>query len=203
MRKEETLLAYQCANLYYVHNRSQEEVAKELNISRPKVSRLLALAQRVGIVTISVHPPELFDGAKLEKELIKIYKLKSAYIATPEDSSETAVRRSISLCFKERVIQGILERAQRGIGIGVGSTIYETVKTLQSINGAKDGFTVIPLIGTAGQSDPAYQSNNIVDLLSDALRSDRKYLMAPMYCMNLVQKAAFLASPLMSIVVNQ
>ena len=54
-RTPETLLA--AARLYYLQGRSQAEVAQALGTSRSNVSRMLAEAQRQGIVEIKINDP--------------------------------------------------------------------------------------------------------------------------------------------------
>lgn len=46
------------ARLYYEQNMTQNEIAKELGISRPLVSILLTEAKACGIVTISINRVE-------------------------------------------------------------------------------------------------------------------------------------------------
>lgn len=46
------------ARLYYEQNMTQNEIAKELGISRPLVSILLTEARACGIVTISINRVE-------------------------------------------------------------------------------------------------------------------------------------------------
>jgi len=54
-RDPSTLLA--AARLYYLENRSQAEIARELGTSRSNVSRMLTEAQRQGIVTVTINDP--------------------------------------------------------------------------------------------------------------------------------------------------
>lgn len=59
------------ARLYYEQNMTQNEIAKELGISRPLVSILLTEARTCGIVTISINRVEVLrapDGDRLCEE---------------------------------------------------------------------------------------------------------------------------------------
>ena len=59
------------ARLYYEQNMTQNEIAKELGISRPLVSILLTEAKACGIVTISINRVEALrvpDGGRLCEE---------------------------------------------------------------------------------------------------------------------------------------
>jgi deoxyribonucleoside regulator len=201
MRQDELNLAYQCANLYHRQGSSQEEIARKLGISRPKVSRLLSLALRVGIVTVTVKPPELFDQKTLGARLAKEYGLKRVIIGTPEENTEQAIRRSIGVKFAE-FLEEFLAPNMR-IGVGVGTTIYQTARALHPSFVVPDGLGIVPLAGSAGKSDPAYQVNTIIDLLAEAIGAERKYLMAPSVCESASQKKSFLASPVVADIINE
>src|SRR5699024_2776830 len=55
------------AKLYYYGNLSQEQIAKLMGLSRPKVSRLLTEARELNIVQISVRDPNLSYEEQEEK----------------------------------------------------------------------------------------------------------------------------------------
>ncbi|WP_261663957.1 sugar-binding transcriptional regulator [Deinococcus sp. Marseille-Q6407] len=53
----QTALAVQVARLYYHQGLTTGEIAAELGLSRPKVSRLLSFARESGLVEIRIHDP--------------------------------------------------------------------------------------------------------------------------------------------------
>jgi deoxyribonucleoside regulator len=200
MKSEEVNLAYQCANLYYRKGSSEAEIARVLGISRPKVSRLLSLALRIGLVTITVKPPDLFDQTALEARLAKDYGLRRVIIGTPEENTEQAIRRSIGVRFEECLAEYLKPNIR--LGIGTGTTIYQMARALHPLVSVPAGIKVVPLSGSAGQSDPAYQTNSIIDLFSEAIGAERKYLLAPSICESISQKKSLLATPAVSDIVN-
>ncbi|WP_291423858.1 sugar-binding transcriptional regulator [Deinococcus sp.] len=50
--------AVQVARLYYQQGQTTGAIARELGLSRPRVSRLLTLARRTGLVEIRIHDPQ-------------------------------------------------------------------------------------------------------------------------------------------------
>ena len=60
------------AKKYYFDGMTQNQIAKELNLSRPLISKYLAEARDVGIVTISIKSP-------LESDDLVIDLLKNRY----------------------------------------------------------------------------------------------------------------------------
>ena len=74
----QTTLAVQVARLYYHQGLTTGEIAAELGLSRPKVSRLLSFARESGLVEIRIHDPavqpqtlagqlqDLFSGVEVQ-----------------------------------------------------------------------------------------------------------------------------------------
>ena len=74
-------------NLYYVEERTQAEIARQLALSTAKVNRLLHLAREQGFVDITIRTPSqhLFD---LENPLKAVFGLQDALVipAVPDES---------------------------------------------------------------------------------------------------------------------
>ena len=77
-----SLLA-QIGALYYLDGLTQAEIARQLCLSRPKVSRLLGAARDEGIVRIVVKPPQGVLAA-LETELEEKFGLREARVVPLE-----------------------------------------------------------------------------------------------------------------------
>jgi DNA-binding transcriptional regulator LsrR (DeoR family) len=200
MTKDETTIAYKCADLYYRKFLTQAEIARRLQISRPKVSRLLSLARNLRMVSITVNPPEFFDQTWLSNRIIAKYNLKKVFIGIPEGSTEPVVRRTIGTVFQDNFKHILGEK--RSIGIGWGTTVHEMIMNLKgSISESK--VTILPILGGAAQSEPAYQVNNLVDVFANWLNAKRMYLMAPAMCESPEQKRSFSCSSSASSVVKE
>lgn len=191
LKEDEINRAYQCADHYYLRGASQAEIAKVMGISRPKVSRLLSLARRLGIVSIKLNPPEHFDRFKLADRLVTRYSLSHVYIGIPEADTDDSMNQAIGDIFRKEI--ATILKGKRRIGIGQGSAIYETVKALSGDLNIESA-TVSPLLGGAGHSEPAFQNNTTVDLLADALSANRMYLMGPAICESVSQRESFASS---------
>lgn len=76
---------------YYQHGATQEEIARQFNLSRPKVGRLLKQAREEGIVEITVKYHPVFSS-QIEEDLKKRFGLKRALISLsqndPDDQRE-------------------------------------------------------------------------------------------------------------------
>jgi len=73
-------LLVQAARLYYQDNRSQQEVASALGVSRSNVSRMLAAARNQGIVEIRINDPAGREP-RLEDELRGAFGLTACRVA--------------------------------------------------------------------------------------------------------------------------
>ena len=67
------------ASLYYDQNQSQQEISKELGVSRSAISRFLTEARERGIVEIIVHYPWR-TCPLLEQELKSTFNLKAVRV---------------------------------------------------------------------------------------------------------------------------
>ena len=66
------------ARLYYEEKLTQNEIAQEMNVSRPMVSKLLAEAHEQGIVAITIN--ETGGTAQLEKNMCTVFGLSTVVI---------------------------------------------------------------------------------------------------------------------------
>lgn len=81
-------LSLRAAKLYYYQGMTTEEIAVELGLSRPKVSRLLSLAKREGIVQIRIIDPSE-DTRSLAGTIKAKFKLHAVHVVpVPDNASE-------------------------------------------------------------------------------------------------------------------
>lgn len=103
------------ARLYYLENRSQAEIAKELGTSRSNVSRMLAEAQRQGIVEIRIVEDPSGRLPDLEHELRTAFDLTDVRVASRGVESSVKVEAQVG----EQAAQLLLERARDSMTIAL------------------------------------------------------------------------------------
>ena len=86
-------LAY-VARRYYLEDKKQSDIAGELGISRPMVSRLLAEARELGVVEITIHDPET-KTARLLDRLKSISSIQDG-VLVDDDGDNDDVNRLLS-----------------------------------------------------------------------------------------------------------
>ena len=126
MRKviDDPRLMVRVCDLYYNQGISQQQIAKDLNLSRPTVSRVLALAKEQGIVKISISNVNAVEHWELERRLEKEFGLREVIIVG-ENSSEDGMKESLgSLLPILKQIRCIFQKApvpcqKRGISLAM------------------------------------------------------------------------------------
>lgn len=88
MDSEKQQLSIEAARLYYKSDYSQQQIASQLGISRPTVSRLLQYAKEKGFVKIDIVDP--FDDLdNMSHQLKEKYRLRDVRVAfSPKDDYE-------------------------------------------------------------------------------------------------------------------
>jgi len=161
--------------LYYERQLTQQEIADRLNLSRPKVSRLLQQAQNEGIVQISVlQPPGTYD--ELENRLETTFNLDEAIVIEIEGSApQDVVSREIGIAAAVYLQRTLRDRDV--IGISWGSTLNAMVDAL-SPRKTRD-VHVVQLIGGLGPPEAEVHATDICWRLCRQLHSKLTLIPAP------------------------
>lgn len=117
------------ATMYYRQDMTQQEIADALNISRPKVSRLLDEAKQEGIVTINIKNISIHQY-NLENLLVKKYNLMDACVVLTSPDP-TMVMNDLGTVFNE--LLGKLATGNVRIGISAGTTLAGLIYRLKPV----------------------------------------------------------------------
>ena len=173
---QELHLMLQAARLYYQDSLRQRDVAKELGVSRPTVSRLLAQARQEGIVQIAVVDP-FATFEELEGRLVEAFHLRQAVVVAGEGASGDLLRRRLGLA-AARYLHSALNNDDL-VGIGWGRTLHAVVQKLDAER--KVEIQVSPLLGGLGQLSPSFQVNDLARRLAEAFGGSWQPLYAPAF----------------------
>ena len=164
------------ARLYYEQNKTQEEIAAAMNISRPLVSRYLAEARKVGIVEFRIHSADQSANLLLTK-LRKQFGLKSG-ILVPDAEDDHTLNRNLAL----GTIRCIKQKGGGRVGIGWGHFIGTLVEVIEE-GVAEDSLItdICPLLGNSGILIRNYHSNENVRIIAQHAAATPHYLHVPAF----------------------
>jgi DNA-binding transcriptional regulator LsrR (DeoR family) len=168
-------LLVEIATRYYLHDQSQQEIADQLDLSRPNISRLLKEARERGIVNITIQHP-LGRKPQLEQALIKQFGLREAGVvrSIPGDLLATLYDTAR---LAGRMLEQFLPTA-RVLGISWGTTINAIAQTFQPQQ--HYDVEVVQMMGGVGGPDPAIDGPALAQRLAHALADRYRYLHAPL-----------------------
>ena len=162
------------ATRYYLEDWKQSDIAKELGVSRPLVSRMLSEARELGVVEITVHTPGQ-QRQDLTEQLCVRWSLRDVVLC-PDAGGDGQTNQTLALAAID-----LLERLRaRRVGIGWGHFIGQMVTVLEQ-EPRRHGpvQTICPLLGSAGIPIRNYHSNENVRLLAERLGAEPYFLNLP------------------------
>lgn len=166
-------LAY-VAHRYYIDDCKQSDIAKEMGVSRPLISRLLTEAKALGVVEITVHQPDE-ESHLLLNELCSAFFLRGGALSADGIDDKST---NYTLCQSAYTL--LNEIPSRRLGIGWGHFIGQFVSYLEENPPATSKVEhLLPLVGNAGISIRNYHSNENVRLMAQRLEAVPHFLYLP------------------------
>lgn len=162
---ERQALLAQIAELYYMQNMSQADIAQRFGFSRSKVSRLITESRESGTVQIRINHPVRRDSA-LEGRLLKAFRLQAVHVLQTSLYNEAQSLRSLGRLGAYYLNEHLTPNST--LGISWGTAIYEVAQALRQRN--FPDFRIVQIIGSVGYGDPAVDgpelARNIATLFS-------------------------------------
>jgi DNA-binding transcriptional regulator LsrR (DeoR family) len=163
------------ADLYYLQQQGQAEIASLLDVSVSKISRLLAEARRQGIVTIQVADSRVGDS-ELERSLAQRLGLEAVFVA-PARVADAAAASRVAALLAARVVPRYLP-AHGAIGLSGGYTVAQMAPALDPLPGAD--LTIIPLQGNWSEGGLHLHNDQVVREAATQLGARALSLPVPM-----------------------
>jgi DNA-binding transcriptional regulator LsrR (DeoR family) len=173
------------AHRYYVDGRTQEEIAREFGLSRPKVQRLLERARWAGVVDIRIATPPWLN-LELESRLREEFRLVDAIVAprrADPQSQREAVARSAAQFLERRLRDGMI------VAIGHGRDTGEVPRFFRPRRRMDCEFA--SAMGGSPRMDTPTNPNEIGHLLAAACGGRSRSLYAPAYVENAADRERF------------
>ncbi len=192
-------LLLKVSKYYYEKQLTQQEISERLNLSRPKVSRLLKQAEEIGIVKISIIPqPGIHTD--LEDALERMYGLKEAVVVEVSDpNSQFAVSREVGAAAADYFAQSVSSPST--IGISWGTTLQAMVDAIRTQDFR--GSQVVQLIGGLGKPESEAHATYILRRLVEKTGAQLSILNVPGIVDNTAVKTALMSDSHLKEVFNQ
>lgn len=191
--KFDVSLMVKVAQMYYLDGMKQEDVAKELQISRSLISMILTEAKEVGIVQINVRNPQL-NNDELSKEFEQRFNLRKCIIVPTAVQDLNTLRKLIAQRAVDVFNQEVVE--QSNVGISWGRTCYEFITQFAAESIHKD-VSVVPLIGGSNQIAHYFQVNEMIRLFAEKIGGTPYFIYAPSFNATVEEKMIFQRSAYM------
>lgn len=154
--------AARAAWLYYIKRRTQDEIAVELNVSRPNAQRLVALAISEGLIKFRLDHP-LLHSIELGERIRDRFGLTFCDVAPGVDG--TGENRIGVAHRAAELIEALLSnKASQTLAFGTGRTLLETVRQVGSMN--RPDHKIVSVVGNLTRDGRA-SPYDVVMRLSD------------------------------------
>ncbi|MBP3966443.1 sugar-binding transcriptional regulator [Paenibacillus sp. DLE-14] len=160
--------------MYYQLDYSQQEIAKQLGVSRPTVSRFIQQAKEEGYVIISIVDP-LENNDLLACQIERKFGLKKVIIVNVPHYEDAVVKKYLGPAAAKYVDKTIKDGDI--VGITWGTTLYEVALNLQDKH-VKD-VKVVQLNGGVSHSETNTYAYEIVNLFGKALHTNPYFIPLP------------------------
>ena len=171
------------ARRYYLEDWKQSDIAQELGVSRPLISRMLREARELGVVEIMIHEP----GAKTANLLERLRRSNAIQggVLVEDGEDDDATNQLLS----QGAVDLLRQIGARRLGVGWGYLIGQLVTWLEENPQPNSTVTdICPLVGNASIPARNYQSNENVRVMAQQLGATPHFLYLPALPDNLEEK---------------
>jgi DNA-binding transcriptional regulator LsrR (DeoR family) len=175
LRRDEYELLARVAHHYYVDDLTQDQIARELGLSRPKVQRLLDRSRGAGVVDIRIQAPPWLS-LDLERDLRAAFGLADA-IVSPELADPHAQREAVARCaagyLERRLTDGSVVTVSHGRDVGSVPVSFQPGRRIDA--------TFVSAMGGSPLIDAPTNPNEIARALAERAGGRAVSLYAPAY----------------------
>ena len=151
------------ARLYYQYNYNQQQIAKEIGISRPGVSRLLQVAREEGIVEIRINDPD-HTKTDLEQKVKDKFQLDKVIIVSGDFVDDSVITKNLghaaALFLNEILSESLV------LGLSWGTTMQEMKNHI--IPKEIRNMTVVQLNGGVSKAEYDTHASEVTQKIAEA-----------------------------------
>ena len=165
------------AEMYYLEEKNQAEIAKNIGLTRSMVSRMLTEARESGIVEIRIQRPLQFD-TELESVVKENFGLEDAIVVITNHRSGERLTRTLGNAGAQMLARHL--PPQKSLGLAWGTSISATVDAFETKETMP--VKVVQLVGAMGARNMEYDGHDVVARITEKLGAEAYYLNAPYLC---------------------
>lgn len=165
------------AEMYYLEQKNQAEIAKTVGVTRSMISRMLTEARESGIVEIRIQRP-LQSDPELERLLKEKFGLKDVFVVVSNHRSGERLTRTLGNAGAQMLARYLAP--QKILGLAWGTSISATVDAFEASGPMP--LKVVQLVGAMGARNMEYDGHDLVSRMVEKLGGEAYYLNAPYLC---------------------
>lgn len=162
------------AKLYYELGMTQQAIAKQENISRPTVSRILDQAMKEGVVQVTIKYP-LTSVTDLEEKLQSLFGLQKVFVTPVLVSKQEQILSDVGQALSDYLSSQLKEG--QTIGVSWGTSLTQVTKHLPVR--PKKGVRVVQLNGGVSKKPFATNAMQILEEFAKAFSAQPYSLSVP------------------------
>lgn len=160
-------LAARAAWLSYEKGRTQDQIAQELQVSRPSVQRLMSLAHSAGLIEFRLRHA-LTNCIRTAEELRQKFNLRSCEVA-PNETDSTEDVGTVGAAAAQYLETVIHPREPIVLGLGNGKTMREVSRRLRRMD--RPNCRCVSLMGNLTRDGRA-SNHDVVTWFADRLAAE-------------------------------
>jgi DNA-binding transcriptional regulator LsrR (DeoR family) len=198
--REHVRLLTKVARMYHERKMRQPQIAAQLHISQPRVSRLLKQASELGIVRTTVVSPRGVHG-ELEEAVERRFGITEVVVAdTDGPADEAGVLQALGTAaatYLETTLTG-------GDSIGISSWSSSLLATVDAMRPrpVRVAERVVQILGGIGSSTAQTQATRLTGRLAQITKAEASYLMAPGLLASVDMRKGITAEPNIATVIR-
>jgi DNA-binding transcriptional regulator LsrR (DeoR family) len=167
------------AEMYFLEEKNQAEIAKTIGVTRSMISRMLTEARESGIVEIRIQRP-LQSDPELENALKEKFGLRDVFVVITSHRSGERLTRTLGNAGAKMLARFLAP--QRILGLAWGTSISATVDAFETKELMP--VKVVQLVGAMGAHNLEYDGHDLVARIAEKLGGEAYYLNAPYLAQN-------------------
>ncbi len=197
MDNQELNMLIDVSTRYYLKEQTQQQIANDLYLSRPTVSRLLKKAREEGVVSIRINYPT-DKITNLKQRILNEFPVKKVYISNSLSTEEKTLNEICKLA-----AEVLYDHVHDGCSLAIswGRSVRKTIKYLRKKK--LEDTSVVEMFGSISYEFEDSNSNRIGSELSEKIGATFYPIPAPLFVKSMALKEELSDTPIIRTSLNK